>query len=246
MKVHGFILLFFINTIATAQLPKIHAHNDYEKPQPLTHALEQRAFSIEADVYLYNQQLVVVHDKKDLAIAPALEALYLQPLRLLYKKHNGFVTANKDYAPVLMIDCKENFEAVAEELIRLTTPYPEVFDRSKNAAAIQLVISGDRGPVTHWVLYPSNIYFDGRPSELYDSATLQRVAFISDNYSNYITTTDSISRIKNLSDKVHAMHKLLRLWAIPDNENQWNILYSNGVDIINTDKVAACREYFLK
>jgi hypothetical protein len=41
------------------------------------------------------------------------------------------------------------------------------------------------------------------------------------------------------------MGKLLRLWAIPDNAAAWQRLQQLGVDIINTDKVEECREFFL-
>ena len=40
--------------------------------------------------------------------------------------------------------------------------------------------------------------------------------------------------------------KLLRLWAIPDNAAAWQRLQQLGVDIINTDKVGECREFFFK
>ncbi|HMK27646.1 MAG TPA: hypothetical protein VK483_16560 [Chitinophagaceae bacterium] len=39
---------------------------------------------------------------------------------------------------------------------------------------------------------------------------------------------------------------MLRLWATADSPNSWEHLQKQGVDIINTDKVAECRNYFLK
>jgi alkaline phosphatase len=81
---------------------------------------------------------------------------------------------------------------------------------------------------------------------VYDSVTLKRVAFISDNYSNYVSKEDSTSRIQQLVTKVHGMGKLLRLWGIPDNAASWQRLQQLGVDIINTDKVEECRKYFMK
>ena len=110
---------------------------------------------------------------------------------------------------------------------------------------MQVVISGDRGPLPDWVTYPSFILFDGRPLENYDNATLQKVAFISDSYINYSFPSDSIdSRVVRLVQKVHGSKKLLRLWAIPDNPESWTHLRQLGVDIINTDKVTECRKYF--
>jgi hypothetical protein len=42
------------------------------------------------------------------------------------------------------------------------------------------------------------------------------------------------------------MGKLLRLWASPDNSESWKQQQQLGVDIINTDKVDECSNYFLK
>ncbi len=237
------MLLIATSYSLTAQ-PRIHAHNDYQQPLPLTNALRNNVFSIEADVYLRNGQLVVAHDAKDVAAAPLLDSLYLQPIIRLFKKHNGRISNNKTYAPVLMIDIKESGEAVLAALLQLVAPHRSVFDRSVNARAVQLVISGDRGAVSTWASYPSYILFDGRPAEVYDSAALQRVAFISDAYNKYVTTADSSGRIQQLVTKVHDMGKLLRLWGIPDTAAAWQRLRDLGVDIINTDKVGECREFF--
>ena len=244
MKHFLFCMLLIATGYQLTAQPRIHAHNDYQQPLPLTNALRNNVFSIEADVYLRNGQLVVAHDAKDVAAAPSLDSLYLQPIIRLFKKHHGRISTSKTYSPVLMIDCKESGEAVIAALIKLVTPHRSVFDRSVNAMAVQLVISGNRGAVSTWAACPSYIFFDGRPTEMYDSATLQRVAFISDNYNNYVSKEDSVSRIQQLVKKVHGMGKLLRLWASPDNAASWSRLQQLGVDIINTDKVAECREFF--
>ena len=146
-----------------------------------------------------------------------------------------------------MIDIKENGEAALTQLIKLVSQHRPVFDRSVNAKAMQLVISGNRGASSTWTSYPSYIFFDGRPKETYDSVTLQRVAFISDSYSNYINPHDSItSRIRQVVKKVHGLGKLFRLWGSPDNYESWKQQQQLGVDIINTDKVEECSNYFLK
>lgn len=223
----------------------IHAHNDYQKPEPLTNALRQRIFSIEADVYLSGNMLLVAHDKKELVTAPTLDSLYLQPIIELFRRNKGTISEDSNYAPVLMIDIKENGEAVIGQLIKMVSVYRPVFDRSTNKKAIQLVISGDRGTSSKWPSYPPYILFDGRPNEIYDSASLHRVAFISDSYFNYAAKHDS-TRIQQLVKKVHGMGKLLRLWGTPDNPDSWKWQHQAGIDIINTDKAEECRNYFSK
>ena len=237
-------IVFVLTCFLSFAQPLIHAHNDYQKAEPLTNALRNKVFSIEADIYFYNNRLVVAHDKKELPTAKTLDSLYLQPIIKLFKKYKGTISKDRNYAPVLMIDIKENSEAVIAELIRLLSAHRSVFDRSVNAKAVQIVLSGDRGAISKWNSYPSYILCDGRPNEVYDSATIRRVALISDSYSNYISSQDSTSRLEQVVKKIHGMNKLLRLWAIPDNPTSWKRFLQLGVDIINTDKVAECRSYF--
>ena len=242
-----FLLLYILISLtflqSSAQI-RIHAHNDYQKPEPLINALRYKVFSIEADIYLSDNRLLVAHDKKELATAKTLDSLYLQPIIELFHRYKGTISEDTSYAPILMIDIKENGEATIAQLIKLVSTHRSVFDRSVNARAVQLVISGDRGTSSTWTSYPSYIFFDGRPKETYDSATLRRVGFISDSYFNYAGKQDS-SHIEQLVKKVHGMGKLLRLWASPDNVESWKQLQQQGVDIINTDKVEQCRDYFL-
>ena len=239
-----FLLLLPVYFLS-AQPPLIHAHNDYQKPEPLTNALRNKAFSIEADVHLSGNRLLVAHDKSELSTARSLDSFYLQPIIKLFRQHKGRISADSNYVPVLTIDIKEKGDSAIAALVKLLSTHRSVFDRSVNAKAMQVVLSGDRGMISKWIFYPPYIFFDGRPNEVYDSVTLQRVAFISDSYINYMRPPDSIEiKVQQLVQKVHGEKKLLRLWSIPDNPESWNHLLRLGVDIINTDKVAECRKYF--
>jgi len=241
------IILIFLSCLTSSGQTLIHAHNDYQKPEPLVNALRNKVFSIEADVYLVKDSLLVAHDTNELNKAPSLKTLYIDPIIDLYKKNNGHISSDSSYAPVLMIDIKENGVEVVAALIKLLSTHQIFFERSINPKAVQVVISGDRGSILKWNSYPAYIFFDGRPNEIYDNVTLKRVAFISDSYINYIRPVDSIDlRIQKLVEKTHDQNKLLRLWSIPDNPSSWDHLKKLGVDIINTDKPAACRNYFEK
>lgn len=239
-----FFLLFFSCTVSAQQI-KIHSHNDYEQAEPFVNAWCNKAYTIEADVYA-GKGLPVAHDKKDIKAGKTLVTMYLQPIIELFKKYHGYISDDTNYAPVLMIDIKENSEAVITELVKLLSPYRNVFDRSVNPKAVQVVLSGERGPIQQWTELPVYILFDGRPYETYNDATLKKVFFVSDSYINYYSNNkDSLTaNLKQLATNVHNMHKLLRLWATPDNPSSWEMLLNSGVDIINTDKVAGCRNYF--
>lgn len=261
MKCLSLCILFTLTIFQSPAQPLIHAHNDYQKPEPLTNALHYKVFSIEADIYLSGNRLLVAHDLpampsagkpagnqgKDIAMLPTLDSLYLQPIIKLFRQHGGTISADSNYTTTLMIDIKDNGEAVIAELIKLLAPHRSVFDFSANAKAVQVVISGDRGPITKWVSYPSFIFFDGRPNEVYDSATLQRVAFISENWWLLnIPADDNYTRLKQVVEKVHDTGKRIRFWASPDNPESWKKMQQLGIDIINTDKVEECRNYFFK
>jgi alkaline phosphatase len=240
-----FIFLFLSLEKIKAQTVLIHSHNDYEQPEPLTNALRNKVYSLEADVYLVNDTLKVAHDKKDLATASTLHSLYIQPIVDLFHANKNSISSDKKYSAVLMIDIKENGEAALNALLKLLSAYRSVFDRKVNSKAVQIVISGDRGAVSKWTSWPSFILFDGRMNEQYDKAQLKRVAYISDSYLNFAKqkeNTDSL--IGQLAIQTHRLKKILRLWAIPDNPASWSHLRKLGVDIINTDKVEECRKYF--
>lgn len=244
MKILASVFCVLLYTCTSAQL--IHAHNDYEKPEPLLNALRNKAFTIEADVYP-GDSLYVAHDIKDITSGKTLVSLYLQPVIQMFAANNGYISSDTAYAPNLMIDIKEHSELVIPQLIKLLSSYRNVFDRTLNKHAIQIVLSGERGDIQEWNNYPSYILFDGRPYEQYDSNTLKRIAFISDSYMNYLVPKDSVDiKLRQLVAAAYGKGKLLRLWAIPDNETYWQKFYSMGIDIINTDKVEACRKYFNK
>ena len=162
MKTPLLCILIILISLQSLTQTLIHAHNDYQKPEPLTNALRDKVFSIEADVYLSDNRLLVAHDKKELSAAKGLDNLYLKPIIELFRRHNGTISEDSSYTPVLMIDIKENGEAAIAQLIKLVSIYRSVFDRSVNTKAVQLVISGDRGASSTWTSYPSYIFFDGR------------------------------------------------------------------------------------
>jgi hypothetical protein len=62
-------------------LPRAHAHNDYAHTRPLFDALDHGFCSVEADIYLRPEGLLIGHDAKDLQPGRTLEKLYLDPLR---------------------------------------------------------------------------------------------------------------------------------------------------------------------
>src|ERR1700749_3117326 len=66
-----------------------HSHNDYEQKVPFWLAFNEGFGSIEADIFLRQDSLVVAHNRRELALQRTLEAYYLDPLLASVRKHNG-------------------------------------------------------------------------------------------------------------------------------------------------------------
>ena len=233
---------------AVAQV-KIHAHNDYLKPFPLSDALQHRSFSIEVDIFLVKEQLLVGHTLKETTRKKTLNSLYINPIIALFKKHRGSISVDSSYKTSLVIDIKQNGTEVLKELVKIFQPLRAYFDRSVNPHAVQLIFSGDRGPISEWKNYPAYFFFDGRPFEEYDQDALDKIAMISDNYYKYLNSRnnsgDSI-KLSAVVKKAHDWNKPFRFWGSPDTEPVWKLLKQSGADIINTDKPKECREYFTR
>jgi glycerophosphoryl diester phosphodiesterase len=244
MNLRHLLPLLLLPAALTAQ-PRIHAHNDYEKPRPLLAALEARADYIEADVWLQNGTLVVAHDRKDIDPARTLDSLYLRPIGQLFARYNGRVSKERNYTFCLVIDVKDKPEAVLPVLLTQVQNYLTAFNRKASPLAIQLIISGNRPKPEQYFDQSTMLQFDGRPSEVYDDETLQRVAIISDSFLNYsrwngtgeLTDADK-EKLKRIIKRAHQQNKLIRFWAAPDTPEGWKQLRKLGADIINTDHVA--------
>ena len=57
--------------------PGFHSHNDYVHSRPLVEALEQGFDSVEADVFLVKNDLLVGHYPWEIKPGRTLESLYL-------------------------------------------------------------------------------------------------------------------------------------------------------------------------
>jgi hypothetical protein len=249
MRLLGIFLFFTVTAFAQVH-PNAHAHNDYEHTHPLLDALANGFGSVEADVWLIKGRLLVSHNQPG-DRSGTLEQLYLRPLDSLIHLHRG--TVYPDYhAPFwLMIDCKTStgtYEAIQASLQH----YPALLGKN-NDGPVKIFLSGNRPLETMLKDGFTGLGIDGRPEDVgqgYD-ATLMPV--ISDHYNNWSSwrakgpaTQNDLKKIRDLAERVHREGKKLRLWAIPDNEEAWKALMEAGVDMINTDHLAALNAYLLR
>ena len=128
-------------------LVRAHAHNDYYHKRPLLDALASGFCSVEADVFLKDDTLLVGHFRFELRKERSLEALYLKPLAGRVKANGGNVFKTK--APFyLMIDFKADGAATYAALKKLLAKYrfmlTEFTPTSTKVGAVTIIISGSR------------------------------------------------------------------------------------------------------
>ena len=216
-----------------------HSHNDYEQANPFHKAWQNKFGSIEADIYLHNDTLVVAHDSSQLTHGRLLDSLYLAPLQEVLKKNKGYVYDDTTQSLQLMIDIKSGGELTLAHLIDEL----DVLESITNSPSLKIVISGNRPQPEMFSRYPSWIMFDGELNKEYSPEALQKIEMLSDNFANYSTwkgkgTISSKDReaLKQAISKAHRLNKKVRFWNAPDSPAAWELFMNLQVDNLNTDK----------
>ena len=216
-----------------------HSHNDYAQQNVFHLAYNEGFGSIEADIHLVNNEILVGHDTKDLKASNTLENLYLKPL-IAYNQ--------TDRKLQLLIDIKTEAKTTLNQLVVLLGKYPSI----TNNKIVIIVISGNSVAPALFDSYPNYIWFDGRLSIQYTPMQLARVALISEDYYKvigykFIWPLDSVSidKAKQFIGQVHQLGKPVRLWASPDKPAAWEQFMQWGVDFINTDKIKELADFIV-
>ncbi|MEL1242110.1 alkaline phosphatase [Flavobacterium flavipallidum] len=239
-----FCLQFFLFAHAQELISsKVHSHNDYNQGVPFWDAYANGATSIEADVFLQDNNLFVAHNQSDIEPKRTLEDLYLKPLTKALEL--GF---KKDKELFLLIDLKTDAVPTLNRLIKILDSYPTLIADKH----IKIIISGNRPNPNTYSKYPHYIYFDHQELDTPLTAeNLDKVAMVSVDFKKYSVwngkgrfTHEDYNRVKNVIAQGKSFHKPFRFWASPDGNSSWKALLDLGVDIINTDHPYDCVKYF--
>jgi alkaline phosphatase len=224
----------------------LHSHNDYEKPFPFTEAWKNGYGSIEADIFLVRGKLIVAHDTNQVKWGRTLDSLYLVPLDKIIRENYGFPYGDHSKKLQLLIDIKRDSVQAMRALVKKLAAYPSL-TRCRN---LQVVITGNRPPVTTYSAYPSFIWFDGELYRDYPASALSRIVMMSDDFKTYsawkgegIIPPADKERLDSICNKARSLHKKIRFWNAPDNPNSWDFFMKLGVDYINTDKTTPAAVY---
>ena len=236
-------------------LLRAHAHTDYEHPRPLLDALDHGFCSIEADIHLVENKLLVAHDRDQAKPERTLQALYLDPLRERVRKNGGRVYPNGPEM-VLLVDVKSEAEKTYAALRDVLQEYSDMLsayrDGSIQTNAITVIVSGNRAPKVMAAASLRYAFIDGRIEDLDGNESKYLIPLVSDNWSrtfhwrgNGPMPGDEEWRLRQIVDKAHGQGRRLRFWAAPDGREAWQTLLDAGVDLINTDNLEGLQKFLL-
>ncbi|MER6526432.1 phosphatidylinositol-specific phospholipase C/glycerophosphodiester phosphodiesterase family protein [Streptomyces sp. NPDC001508] len=237
-----------------------HAHNDYEHPRPLFDALDHRFGSVEADIFLVGDQLLIGHDVTDLDPSRTLESLYLDPLAARVRAHHGAVYRGARRPLQLLIDIKTEGSSTYLELDRHLRRYKHLFTTYAHGRVhhgpVTAVISGDRAARTPMAAQSERrAFYDGRLTDLGGSAPASFIPLISDNWTlNFSWLGEGPfpaaerQKLRGIVGAAHARGQQIRFWATPDAAGParnalWAELLAAGVDYLNTDDLAGLEAF---
>ncbi len=255
-----FLLMFFAFPIAVKSqqimLANAFAHNDYRHKRPLLDAQNNGYTHIEADVFLHNNKLVVAHINPYFKGKRTLENLYLAPLFEQACKKNGTIHEGYDKPFTLMIDIKTDAKKTYRALKSLLEKYRPIlssYDTGKvTNRAVTIVLSGNK-PYDEVRKETSRLAFIDEDLRKVDRDTIANISrMASCKYSKLLKWKGngeiSDREKKRLLNYVTIAHKngdQVRLWASPDNKAVWKEILSCGVDLINTDKLVALKNFLV-
>ncbi|RTR24704.1 phosphatidylinositol-specific phospholipase C/glycerophosphodiester phosphodiesterase family protein [Deinococcus radiophilus] len=237
-------------------LPRAHAHNDYEHDRPLLDALAQGFTSVESDVFLRGNELLVAHEASQLQPGRTLQTLYLEPLRQIAAQNGGHIYPGGQ-SLTLYIDVKDEAEATYQAIDRVLAGYSDLLTRYDNGTvtpgAVTVIISGNRVPATMQAQALRYAGMDGRLSDLGGAAPASLIPIISDNWTKTFSWDGTgefpaaeQQKLREIVGQAHANGQRVRFWATPESPALWQALIGAGVDQINTDNLSGLRAYLLE
>jgi glycerophosphoryl diester phosphodiesterase len=241
------------DTPAERPLPRAHAHNDYAHPRPLFDALAQGFCSVEADVHLVDGRLLVAHDRWRVKPERTLEALYLEPLQTRVRTNGGRVFAT---VPTfwLLVDFKSDGAAtwpVLRATLERFRPMLSVFESGRmRTNAVTVVLSGNVPRALLAAESERLAAVDGRPPDLDENPVATLVPWVSESWGRLFSwrgdgPMPEAERVKlwELVTRAHAQGRRVRFWGASDFEPVWRVQWEAGVDLINTDRLAALAQF---
>ncbi len=254
------VLLFFacmvhLLSAQTKILIHAHSHNDYKQKHPLTDALHNGFSSIEVDVFLKNNKLIVSHTypvfKKE-----TLETLYLKALQDSIVRNQGMVYSTNKEPIILLIEFKNDSHKTYSLLKSILEKYKSMLTSYENGEiikrAITIIITGNKPTeeikkesIRYAFIDENLLTIENNNSfKIYPLASTKYSKILKWKGQGEIPKIEKQKLIEFVST-AHQQGKKTRLWASPENKNVWQELLNCGVDYINTNQLKELRDFLL-
>ena len=217
-----------------------HSHNDYEQKHPLLDAAASRITSVEADLYLEGEVIMVAHDRGKWH--GEFESLYLKPLNEFWQKHALPVRDGETF--LLWLDLKDGSLALRQHLHRLLEAYPVTSHADPAHARVQVILTGDKTGKEAFVKeYPSELISrdsndyaqddpPGSPAWSWYALDWKKIGTWNGEGS---MPASERQRLVEIVGRIHANGRKVRLWRHPATLRFWQEASSSGVDRLGTD-----------
>ncbi len=261
--------LFFWGIAAAQDLPRSHAHNDYEKwgRKSLYRALQHGFLSIEIDIFCLakgaekyeKKHLRIAHIPLFLRLRPNLEDRYFRRMRHWLREH----PRPADAPPIiLMLDLKNAPAAAYYQLRQLCEKYADMLciyypkSDSLRRGAVQILLSGSKpagellADTVHYMALDMGLGTIG------DSVLHARIApRVSSSYRGNFRWRGAwgkkmpekeLAHLRDCVKKAHADGRELRFWAMPNRRIVWQTFSQEGVDWLNIDRLRRYQRWRVK
>ncbi|KKY13455.1 hypothetical protein UCRPC4_g06975 [Phaeomoniella chlamydospora] len=178
-----------------------HSHNDYWRRVPLYEAIAYGCTGVEADVWLFDEELYVGHTTSSLTKNRTLKSLYLSPLMEILEKQNPITHFHPTHTEINgVFDTKPEQTLIL--LVDFKTSGPEIFPFVQD----QLEPLRQKGYLTHWngsaiISRPITIVASGNaPYDLVSAHNTYRDIFF-DAPLDHLTTPNPLSPHKSSTGK---------------------------------------------
>ena len=221
-------------------LPRAHSHNDYEQKRPLLDAVTASITSIEVDLFLEGEVIMVAHDRGKWR--GEFEDLYLKPLNELWQKNALPVRDGETF--LLWLDLKDGSAALRQHLHRLLKSYPVTRHADPSHARVQVILTGDKTAKEAFIEeYPSELVSrDSNDFSQDDPSASQSWSWYALDWRKIGTwdgegaiPVSERERLVELVRRIHASGRKVRLWRHPATLRFWQEASACGVDRLGTD-----------
>lgn len=229
--------------ISPRPITQAHAHNDYNKINPLWGALKYGFTSIEVDVFAHEGQLRVAHVGVMLGLRKTLEAMYLAPLNTLLQSRN-WVYENYPEPLILMIDFKTNRHETLPLLLEIIKPYRHLLtyyhEEKVYKKPIQLLISGGGFSYEQVKNLDSIfVFLDGSvnhcESDFPEALVPRGSAKFRSHFSSKLDSTDLV-KLQTKVNNAALCNKKLRFYAMKNRKKIWRKALDANVGWVNVDR----------